>query len=193
MADHNKKPKLARRFRYTDQYKVVTRTAPDGSSLEEVEYIGAWVAAQHPEKTYRKAKSISVVTVIFTLFAILLLLSIQSFSVYPNGLYTLVPVTMAAFPEFYAILGILRLPRDDRRMQQDGMHLAQKRIKKSSVGILILLAAALLLSGIFFLTSGIRLASVDILFFGLLFAAVLCNGILLKSLSNLQYREEKES
>ena len=193
MDDQKTKLKTAKRYRYTDKYRMNARTAADGSVTEVAEYIGAYLIAQHTERRYRSVRILAVAVAGISFASVLLLLCIPKLSVYNGGMYVFVPSTASLIPLLYLILGTLKLPKDDRKLQEDVFRFAHVRIRRSSAGILVLLLVAMLLAITFFLYSGTLFRSSDILFFLLLLIPVLMNLTLFRILRALNYKIEEQS
>ena len=191
MAEQKEKKRRPGRFRYMDHYETVTRVCPDGKTVQDITYIGGWALPEHPEAVYRQMKRLAAIPAGITIAATALLLAFRSFSVYKGGLYTLVPVTMALVPEMYAVIGTLKLPKEDARLQLDVLQLAHGRIKKSFIGILVLFILAIVFSVIFFAVSEVPLKRIDALYCLLMIIPPVMAGILLGVMRKLKYREEK--
>ena len=190
MDDQQTKLKIAKRYRYAENYKLSTRTAPDGSVTEFAEYIGEYLAAQHTENKYRNTKILSVLTGGISLFSVIVLLCIRSFSVYNTGMYVFVPITASFIPLLYLILGIRKLPAEDRKLQEDTYRFAHIRIRRSSMGVFVLLLTAAVLAAVFFMTTGTVLKAADLLLFVLLLIRAAMNLALFRKTDSLHYEKQ---
>ncbi len=191
MKETNSKPRVSRRYRYTENYTVHSSIAPDGSKTERIEYTGAYLVPAHTEDSYMRFKKTARFTAVLIWCAIILLLGTKDFSVYKDGLYVLVPVTAAAIPGIYILLGSMKLPAEDRKMQEDTYLFSIARIKKSSVGLLVLFGITAILTVVFFLYTGTGIKPADILFAALILIPVSFLGLLLRKEKLLSYEEEK--
>ena len=189
MDDQQIKLKTAKRYRYTDNYRMTARTAPDGSVTEVAEYIGVYLTARHTEDRYRAVRILAAAAAGITLCTVLVLLCVRSFSVYNGGMVVFVPVTASLIPLLYLILGTLKLPGQDRKLQKDVYRFAHIRIRRSSVGIAVLLLAAAVITAVFFLSSGTEFRPVDILFFILLLIPTAVNLFLFRKIGTLNYEK----
>lgn len=189
MDDQKTKLKTAKRYRFAENYKMTARTAPDGSVTEFVEYIGVYLTAQHTEDQYKAVRILAAVTAGVSLCTALVLLCVRSFSVYNGGMYVFVPVTVSLLPLLYQILGTLKLPKEDRRLQEDVYRFAHVRIRRSCAGIVVLLLAATILAVVFFLSTRSALQLPDILFFILLLLPTIMNLLLFRKIGTLNYEK----
>ena len=82
MDDQKTKLKISKRYRYTENYRISTRTAADGSLTEVAEYIGAYLIPQHTERQYRAVRILSITVAVISFGSVFLLLCIRSFSFY---------------------------------------------------------------------------------------------------------------
>lgn len=187
MDDQKTKLKTAKRYRFAENYKMTARTAPDGSVTEFAEYIGVYLTAQHTEEHYRTVRILAASAAGVSLCTVLVLLCVRSFSAYNGGMYVFVPVTVSLLPLLYQILGTLKLPKEDRRLQEDVYRFAHIRIRRSCAGISVLLLAAVILAVVFFLYSGTALQVPDVLFFILLLIPAIMNLLLFRKIGTLNY------
>ena len=187
MEDQQTKLKIAKRYRYAENYKMSTRTAPDGTVTEIAEYIGDYLKALHTEEQYGNIRILSAATGVISLCAVLALLCVRSFSVYYAGMYVFVPITASLIPVLYLFLGIRKFPVEDRKLQEDTYRFAHVRVQRSSMGICVMLFTAALLTVIFFLTSGNALKAADVLFFVLLLVPAVMNLVLFRKAGSLHY------
>ncbi len=179
----------AGRYRYTENYALKTEIRPDGSAVRTTEYIGPQLIPEHSETFYRSVRVFARRSTLLTACALLLLLGIQNFSVYQGGLYVFIPITAAVFPELYLTMGLRRLPASDKNLRQDTWQLAHRRIRRSALGICILMGIAAMLF-LLFLLSGGEWQSIDGLFALLLLLPAVGNGILVRQMGRLKYTEE---
>ena len=177
----------ARRYRYTENYKMTMRTLADGTVKEEAEYVGKWLQAEHSADVYKKARFFAVPASVFSLCAGILLLAVQGFAVYNGGLYALIPAAMALFPAIYLLLGALKLPAEDRKLQTDVFRFAHERIRRSSAAIAILYALTLVLTIVFLAVSKAKPGAMDLLYFVLAAGTPVINLLLLHRIKSLKY------
>ncbi len=177
----------ARRYRYTEHYKMVRRTLPDGTVKEVAEYIGKYLLPEHSAEVYRSARTSALFASVFSLLAAILLLTVNGFVVYEGGVYALVPAAAALFPGMYLLLGSLKLPAEDRELQVDTYRLAHERIRRSSMALVVLYALTLVLTVIFLATSGVKPGAADILYFILTAGTPVINVFLLRVMKSLKY------
>lgn len=189
MDDQQTKLKTAKRYRYTEIYKMTVRTGPDGSVTEVAEYIGAYLCATHSEEQYRKYRLFAAADAGISLCAVLALLLVRGYSVYQGGMYVFIPITASLIPMLYLILGMLKLPKEDRKLQEDVYRFAHVRIRRSGVGIAMLLLAAAVFTLVFFLSSGTAFQPPDILFFALLLIPAVMNLMLFRKTGKLKYEK----
>ena len=188
MPDENGKLKIAGRYRYTESYRMSTKVTSDGSTVEVAEYIGIYLHAEHPEELYQSAKLLARVVSFAILCSLILLLSMNGFSVYQGGMYVFAPVTISIIPAVYLVLGAWKLPQDDRHLQEDVYRFAHLRIRRSAIGVCIFLSAGILLAIVFFLVSDTAFRTADILFCLLLLIPLISDILLLKRMQGLRYR-----
>ena len=72
-------------------------------------------------------------------------------------------------------------------MQEDTYRFAHVRVQRSSMGICMLLLTAVVLTMVFFLTSGTALKAADVLFFVLLLVPAVMNLVLFRKAGLLHY------
>ena len=188
-----KKIKTSRRFRYVDNYRMTRRTREDGTVTEEAEYVGNYLLAEHPEQVYRSVRRLAAASSVLSLLAAVLLLAVKGFAVYGGGLYALVPAAAALFPGIYLLLGAMKLPPDDRKLQEDVYRFGHARIRKSAHGVLFLYSATLFLSLVFFVTSGVSPGALDILYFILAVFPAAAGRILLWNMDKLKYHSSGQA
>lgn len=99
---------IGRRYRYTDDYKVVPSIGAGGRHEKRVIYTGEWIRPTNGEAAYRR-----LVRAIWVLLALAVLAVIGAVQILPppmtNKWY--VPVLMiSVFPLAYQVLGAVRIP-----------------------------------------------------------------------------------
>ena len=168
---------------------MVAQTQPDGSVKRVAEYTGDYLHAEHSPNVYRKTRILAILTAAGTLCACLLLISLKGFSVYNGGLYALIPAVMMLFPAIYLLFGVIRLPAEDRKIQEDVYQFAHSRIRKCTEGIVILCALTVVLALVFLITSGTKPSRMDCLFLALTAGPAAANAVLRREMKGLVYHK----
>ena len=187
MPDKKRKPGVARRYRYTEKYRISERTAADGSLIEVAEYIGGYLKAEHPLKLYKDFRLAARIISCIILWVVIFQLCVNGFTVYQGGVYVFIPAAASLIPLLYLNLGAWKLPSDDRKLQEDVYRFSHVRIRRSLTGIMILFSCEAILILLFFLTSGVSFQAADILLCLLVGISLLLGMILLKEMNNLEY------
>ena len=179
MADQAKKTLLPKRYKPMNDYTVQTQLDTRGREKQVPVYIGPYLRAFHSDAFYRRFRILVLVSMVLILASALVLLSFDSYAVYPNdGLYTLIPLIIALFPFVYLLLGFIRLPRENGRVQRDTYVRSVLRIRHSCAAIAIAAALSVVLWIVFlFIIHFQGLSWWDALFAGALLI-VLCSSLL---------------
>ena len=188
MPDNQRRVKVAGRYRYTENYRMGTKLGSDGSTLEVADYIGSYLKAEHNEQLYKKTRIYARILSCVILCFVILLLCVRGFSVYQGGMVVFVPVTASLIPLLYLLIGTWKLPPDDRKVQEDIYRFAHVRIRRSLIGICILLSIAVVISLVFFLTVAVTLQKADLLFGILLTVPLISDVVLMRKMKKLHYR-----
>ena len=177
----------AGRYRYTQYYSMRAQKQADGTIVEKAEYIGPILLAKHSQDIYIRARSFARAAAILTILLDILLISIPGFSVYHGGLYVLIPASVAIIPDLYGLLGTLKLPADDRELQEDIYRYAHLRILRSFVAVIVLHALTLLLGVVFWITGSVKPELLDLLFLLLVAGPIFLAVIMCRLIRSLHY------
>ena len=150
MADQKQSSLLPKRYRYLNDYTVRVQLDTRGREKQIPVYIGPYFRPLHSDEFYRTFRISVIVAAVLIIAAAFVILFFDTYAVYPNeGLYTLIPLTMALFPYAYLLLGFFRLPRANKRLQRDEYARSVRRIMRSSMAIAICAGLSLILWIIF--------------------------------------------
>ena len=178
----------AGRYRYTQLYEMRSHVRADGKIIEKAEYTGAILEAQHSQQLYDRCRISAIAAAIEALAAGILLLTVKGFAVYQGGAYVFIPVTLALFPSLYLVMGALKLPVEDRKLQLDVQRLAHERICRSCAGIAALYGISLGLTGFFLLSAAPQLTRWDGLYLVMEIVTLLICLVLGRAMKKLSYR-----
>ena len=149
MADQNTKRKdsfFPRRYKPMDDYTVQVQLDSRGRERQVPVYIGPYLLPQHSDEQYRTFRIAVIICAALILGASFVLLFFNTYAVYRyEGLYTLIPLTIALFPFAYLLIGFFRMPRANGRMQRDVYGRSVRRIRRSSMAVAICAALSLIL------------------------------------------------
>ena len=141
-----KDPLLPPRYKYIKDYDLQTRLDTRGRERQTAVYKGPYFLPLHSDETYRRFRISVIVCAALILCAAFVLLFFNHYTVYRHeGLYTLIPLTIALFPFAYMLLGFFRMPRKNERMQRDVYARSIRRINRSAIGIAIFAGLSLIL------------------------------------------------
>lgn len=193
MSRHDKETKKtgfrpAGRYRYTQLYEMRSHVRADGKIIEKAEYTGAFLEAQHSQQLYDRCRISAITAAIEALTAGILLLIVKGFAVYQGGAYVFIPITLALFPSLYLMIGALKLPAEDRKLQLDVQQLAHERIRRSCIGITVLYGISLGLTGIFLFLNAPQLTRWDGLYLALETGTLLICMVLGRAMKKLSYQ-----
>ncbi len=190
---------VGRRYRYTEDYKIVPSLGGPGSRGKRVIYTAPWILPQLDEETWQK-----LVRALWGLTALAVLAYVGAFCVIPspteNRWYAVV-LAVGAFPLAYQIMGAVVLPRAKKPLERQQYDRSFVRLRHSTVFafvIFCLCAPAFALYWILGAAGVFRaapFAPADAAFAALLILAAaaellirrLCRGIQTETLENSAY------
>ena len=108
---------LPPRYKYIKDYGLQTRLDTRGRERQTAVYKGPYFLPLHSDETFRIYRISVITAAVLILGAAFVLLFFDRYTVYRHeGLYTLIPLTVALFPFAYMLLGFFRMPRKNERM-----------------------------------------------------------------------------
>ena len=118
------------RYRYTDDYKTVSRVDEKGKKRHHLIYTGKWFlvmnGADEYHKTVRRVQAASLVSLAAVIVALLIL------PVPVNDKGYLVPLVISLFPLSYLAMGAVMLPQQVEPMESARYHRSILRVMQSS-------------------------------------------------------------
>ena len=128
------------RYRYTDDYKTVSRVDEKGKKRHHLIYTGKWFlvmnGADEYHKTVRRVQAASLVSLAAVIVALLIL------PVPVNDKWYLVPLVISLFPLSYLAMGAVMLPQQVEPMESARYHRSILRVMQSSTLCFAALAAS---------------------------------------------------
>ena len=183
--------RIFRRFRYTDDYRTTTYVGANGRSKDRVTYIGDWYCPVNPAEEYRAVVRSAWVLVILS--ALALCGALLSLPAPMEHKWYVAVLALAMFPQAYAIMGVVRLPRKPEPMERARHDKSVLRLKHSAVAILVILALTVLgLSAYWVLfachvfENAAPYALGDGIFLGCLFIAAAANFLLYTKMNKIK-------
>ena len=167
---------LPPRYKYIKDYDLQTRLDTRGRERQTAVYKGPYFLPLHSDETFRMYRISVIAAAVLILGAAFVLLFFDRYTVYRHeGLYTLIPLTVALFPFAYMLLGFFRMPRKNERMQRDVYARSIRRIHRSSAGIAIFAGLSLILWLVYLIiTRFTDLTAWDALFTGMMLLILAC-------------------
>lgn len=126
----------SKRFRFVDDYKVITVEGKHGRKRKKTVYIGDWIVIQDDSEAYKK----KVMETRFAAAAVLvgLICAVAFNHSASRTMYVMIPMVCALFPALYLMVGLTELrtkpvPLENRQYEQGIL-----RIKRSGMGVAVL-------------------------------------------------------
>jgi len=133
----------SKRFRFVDDYEVVTVEGKHGRKRKKTVYIGDWIVIQDDSEAYKK----KVMETRFAVAAVLvgLICAVAFNHSASRTMYVMIPMVCALFPALYLMVGLTELrtkpvPLENRQYEQGIL-----RIKRSGMGVAVLCCITLVL------------------------------------------------
>ena len=183
--------RTARRWRHLDAYEIREEKTPDGQIRKKAVYRGGYLLPEHGEGVYARARRRIRFLTAGAVLSLAALLSAEGSSVYDGGTFALLPAAAAVIPAFYGVLGAVRMPETDARLQEDAYRFAHVRVRRSAGGTAALAGLALLLILAVLVGKGRPFLPADAVLAALAAAACLCALGALLCGKRLKYLPEK--
>ena len=164
--------------KYADDYEIVYEEGKKGKEKQVAVYKGQYFQVNVKEAHLVNFRRISVLLII-----IVLLLHIGSgFVNHRETLFRFLelPYAIAFLPLYFLVVGVLRLPREKRKLRRDEVDLSFGRMKKSSYSFLIILLVGLLGNIVFLVLLAKEAVWQEYLYFALQALAALGTFIIIR-------------
>ena len=190
-----KKEKHTFRRRYMKDYELRVELDKKGREVKVPYYTGLYYSTVWEESVLRSFRKLCIVLSIATLVALLGSLWLVHNAM--KVIFVIMPAVLALFPATYLIMGAFRLPVDLTPMKSDDLEYGFERVKRSSIGVLVLSGVSLLCEIgylLFFFKDG-SLRWEDFVHMGLLLIAAASSALLFKQVrtARITGKEEERS
>ena len=184
---------LPKRYKPMDDYELRFQLDARGRERRVPVYKGPFLHPLHSDELYRYFRIAVLAGAFLILAGAFVLLFFDKYAVYPyEGLFTLIPLTLALFPFAYMLMGFFRLPRKNEKTQRDTYVRSVLRIRRSALAIAILGGLSLLLWIVFLLAvKDIVLSAWDALYTGMIVLILLIGLCLFFFTGKLSYEVEE--
>jgi len=164
--------------KYADDYEIVYEEGKKGKEKQVAVYKGQYYEVNVEEAHLVNFRRISVLVI----FTVLLLHIGSGFVNHRETLFRFLelPYAIAFLPLYFLVVGVLRLPREKRKLRRDEVDLSFGRMKKSSYSFLIILLVGLLGNIVFLVLLAKEAVWQEYLYFALQALAALGTFIIIR-------------
>ena len=164
--------------KYADDYEIVYEEGKKGKEKQVAVYKGQYYQVNVKEAHLVNFRRISVLVI----FTVLLLHIGSGFVNHRETLFRFLelPYAIAFLPLYFLVVGVLRLPREKRKLRRDEVDLSFGRMKKSSYSFLIILLVGLLGNIVFLVLLAKEAVWQEYLYFALQALAALGTFIIIR-------------